>query len=154
MSDSQKAKKQDQKRQLLICPQRDLRISASIDIGVVESLYEATTVISSGALVLAISNVRLLDCIVEYADLFDVDLAVLTGVPGCDYDVPFEQATWSLDKVGYDALVLEATSIDRMEQLKQAERPRAAGGKPVPVTTEEVAQMRIPSAVDLEGWND
>lgn len=148
------AKKEEQNRQLLVCPKRDLRVNATIDIGVVESVFEAADVIRSGALAVSMSNPRLLKAVVEYADLFGVDLAVLTGVPGCDYDVPFDQATWSLDKVGYDALVLEASSMDRMEQLKQAERPRAAGGRPVPTTTEEVAAMKIPSAVDTEHWNE
>lgn len=143
-----------QPRQLLICPRRDLRVNATIDIGVAETLFEVASVVQAGALAISIANPRLLKCVVEYADLFGVDLAVLTGVPGCDYDVPFDQTTWSLDKVGYDALVLEAASMDRMEQLKQAERPRAAGGKPVPTTTEEVAAMRIPSAVDTENWSE
>lgn len=142
------------KRQLLVCPQRDLRVNATIEISVAETIGECVKVIEDGALAISISDPRILKCLVEYADLFNVDLAILTGVPGCDYDVPFEQATWSLDRVGYDALVIEAASIDRMEQLKQAERPRAAGGKPVPVTTAEVAAMRIPSAVDTEGWNE
>lgn len=143
----------DAKRQLLVCPARDLRVNASIDIAVVETLAECVTVVASGALAVSVSNPRILTVLVEYADLFDVELAVFTGVPGCEYDVPFEQATWSLDRVGYDALVIEATSIDRMEQLKQAERPRAAGGKPVPTTAAEVAEMRIPTAVDTENWN-
>lgn len=146
--------KQEQKRQLLLCPKRDLRVNATIDIGVVESIFEATDVIRSGALAISVAHPRLLKVLVEYADLFDVELAVLTGVPGADYDVPFDQTTWSLDKIGYDALVLEASSMDRMEQLKQAERPRAAGGRPVPTTTEEVAQLKIPSAVDTENWNE
>lgn len=148
------AKKEEQNRQLLVCPKRDLRVNATIDIGVVENVFEAADVIRSGALAVSMSQPRLLKAVVEYADLFGVDLAVLTGVPGCDYDVPFDQATWSLDRVGYDALVLEASSMDRMEQLKQAERPRAAGGRPVPTTTEEVAEMKIPSAVDTEHWNE
>lgn len=145
---------QKQDRQLLVCPKRDLRVNATIDIAVVETVFEATEVIKSGALAISVSNPRLLKALVEYADLFGVELAVLTGVPGCDYDVPFDQVTWSLDRVGYDALVLEATSMDRMEQLKQAERPRSAGGRPVPTTTEEVAQMKIPSAVDTEHWDE
>lgn len=145
---------EEQKRQLLVCPKRDLRVNATIDIGVVETIFEASDVIRSGALAVSVSHPRLLKVLVEYADLFGVDLAVLTGVPGCDYDVPFDQTTWSLDRVGYDALVLEASAMDRMEQLKQAERPRSAGGRPVPTTTEEVAQMKIPSAVDTENWND
>lgn len=147
-------KADEQKWQLLICPKRDLRVNATIDIAVAESIFEFTDVIRKDALAISISNVRLLKAIVEYADIFSVDLAVLTGVPGCDYDVAFDQTTWSLDRIGYDALVLEAASMDRMERLKQAERPRAAGGRPVPTTTEEVAQMRIPSAVDTENWND
>lgn len=145
---------QKQDRQLLVCPKRDLRVNATIDIAVVETVFEATEVIKSGTLAISVSNPRLLKALVEYADLFGVELAVLTGVPGCDYDVPFDQVTWSLDRVGYDALVLEATSMDRMEQLKQAERPRSAGGRPVPTTTEEVAQMKIPSAVDTEHWDE
>lgn len=146
--------KTEQNRQLLLCPKRDLRVNATIDIGVVESIFEAADVIRSGALAVSVAHPRLLKAMVEYADLFGVELAVLTGVPGCDYDVPFDQATWSLDKIGYDALVLEASSMDRMERLKQAERPRAAGGRPVPTTTEEVAQMKIPSAVDTENWSE
>lgn len=147
-------KTDEQKRQLLICPKRDLRVNATIDIAVAESIFEFADVIRKDALAISVSNVRLLKAVVEYADLFSVNLAVLTGVPGSDYDVAFDQVTWSLDRVGYDALVLEAASMDRMERLKQAERPRAAGGRPVPTTTEEVAQMRIPSAVDTENWND
>lgn len=146
--------KQGTNRQLLICPQRELRVEAKIEVNVAESMHELVTVLEHNALIVSIGNPRLLKCLVEYADLFSVELAILTGVPGCDYDVPFEQTTWSLDRVGYDALVLEAASIDRMEKLKQAERPRAAGGKPVPTTTEEVAQMKIPSAVDTEAWSE
>lgn len=153
MSDQKKEQK-NESSQLLICPARDLRNESQIDIQVAESLPELVSVIASGAFAVAISNPRVLKVLVEYSDLFGVSPAVFTGVPGCDYDVAFDQITWSLDKVGYDAVVLEAASIDRMEKLKESERPRMAGGAPRPKTRDEVAQVKIPTKVNVYGWNE
>lgn len=148
-----KAKQTSESKQLLICPDRDLRTESQIDIQVAESLFELVSVIESGALAVAVGNPRVLKVLVEFSDLFDVAPAVFTGVPGCDYDVAFEQITWSLDKVGYDAVVLEAASIDRMDKLKEAERPRMAGGINRPQTRDEVEQIKIPTKVDVYGWD-
>lgn len=148
-----KAKQTSESKQLLICPDRDLRTESQIDIQVAESLFELVSVIESGALAVAVGNPRVLKVLVEFSDLFDVAPAVFTGVPGCDYDVAFEQITWSLDKVGYDAVVLEAASIDRMDKLKEAERPKMAGGIKKPQTRDEVEQIKIPTKVDVYGWD-
>lgn len=147
------AETKDKAGQLLICPERDLRNESQVDIQVAESLFELVSVIESGAFAVSISNPRVLKVLVEYSDLFDVTPAVFTGVPGCDYNVAFDQITWSLDKVGYDAVVLEAASIDRMERLKEAERPRMAGGVARPRTREEVEKIKIPAKVDTNGWD-
>lgn len=146
-------KQANESKQLLICPARDLRTESQIDIQVAETLFELVSVIEAGALAVAIGNPRVLKVLVEFSDLFDVTPAVFSGVPGCDYDVAFEQITWSLDRVGYDAIVLEAASIDRMDKLKEAERPKMAGGVNRPRTRDEVEQIKIPSKVDVYGWD-
>lgn len=147
------AKQSDTKRQLLICPSRDVRNESQIDIQVAETLFELVSVIENNAFAVAVGNPRVLKVLVDFSDLFEVTPAVFTGVPGCDYDVAFDQITWSLDKVGYDAVVLEAASIDRMEKLKEAERPRIAGGAVRPQTREEVENIKIPTKVDVNGWD-
>lgn len=146
-------KQTNESQQLLICPARDLRTESQIDIQVAETIFELVSVIEAGALAVAIGNPRVLKVLVEFSDLFDVTPAVFSGVPGCDYDVAFEQITWSLDRVGYDAIVLEAASIDRMDKLKEAERPKMAGGVSHPRTRDEVEQIKIPSKVDVYGWD-
>lgn len=139
---------------VLLCPSRDNAAELPIDIKSVETIFELTDILKAGAGCIALSHPRVLKVLVDYADLFGVKLSLLTGVPGCDYDVPFEQCTWSLDRVSYDGLVLEANALDRMEQLKQAERPRVAGGRPRPESRDEVAQLTIPTAVDYDSSDD
>lgn len=134
---------------VLICPTRDSRIDSSLTIAVAESLDELVNVINSGALAVSIANVRLLECLVEYSDMFLVELVNFTGVPGADYSTAYDQIMWQVPRVGYDAVVLEAASAERMSKLKQDERPRAAGNRPVAETTEEVSQMKIPNALDM-----
>lgn len=130
---------------VLVTPALDKRAELAVDIAIAESMGELVTVLATAPLAISVPNLRILEVLVEYADLFNVELAVFTGIPGADYDPHFDQVTWSLPKVGYDTVVIEAAAIDRMEKLKEEERPRMAGGRPVPTTTEEVRAVKAPS---------
>lgn len=129
---------------LLICPDRDIRIEAAFTIDTAQSIAELCTLIQNSSAAVSIRDILLTKCLVEYAELFGVEIALLAGVPGCDYSPAYEQVTWSLDRVGYDALAIEVQSTARMEALKQAERPRMAGNRPIPQSAEEVAAMKVP----------
>lgn len=132
-------------RTVLICPSRDLRIESRIDTPVAESLREFITQVDAGALIVSVSNPRVLECVINFPDLIEVELGLLTGVPGCDYTPQFDQLTWSLDRVGYDGLVVEAEANERMESLKKAERPRSqpsAGS----ADTVDINALKVPKA--------
>lgn len=131
---------------LLIVPKLDKRADLAIDISVAEDIYEFATVAATRPFAVAISNLRLLQSVVDYADLYGLNLIVFTGVPGADYDPHFDQVTWSLPRVGYDTVVIEAASLDRMQKLKDEERPRVAGGGFAPTTEEEVKKQKAPSS--------
>lgn len=109
---------------VLICPPRDLRTESRLEITVAETLPELVKVIDSGAMIISIDNIRLVEMVVNYADMFDVTLGLLTGVPGADYSPAFDGITWGLDRTGYDALVLDFETAERMDQLKANEKPR------------------------------
>lgn len=144
------SKKKKDLRKVLICPGRDIRVESAFEINVVENVTELTTLLGNNAAALSISDLRVTKLLVEYADLFEVEPVLLSGVPGCDYTPAYEQLTWSLERTGYDALVIEVGSEERMNALKEAERPKMAGGKPVPNKRQDVVDMRVPDDFDVE----
>lgn len=139
---------------LLICPDRDIRIESAFTIDTAQSVSELCTLIGGGSAAVSIRDILLTKCLVEYAELFGVEVALLAGVPGCDYSPAYEQVTWALDRIGYDALAIEVQSNARMEALKQSERPRMAGNRPVPTSAEEVAAMKVPDDFDQSEIGD
>lgn len=144
------SKKKKDFRKVLICPGRDIRVESVFEINVVENVTELTTLLSNNAAALSIADLRVTKLLVEYADLFEVEPVLLSGVPGCDYTPAYEQLTWSLERTGYDALVIEVGSEERMNALKEAERPRMAGGKYVPNKRQDVVDMKVPDDFDVE----
>lgn len=145
------SKKEKNLRKVLICPGRDIRVESAFEINVVENITELTTLLSNNAAALSISDLRVTKLLVEYADIFEVEPVLLSGVPGCDYTPAYEQLTWSLERTGYDALVIEVGAEERMNALKEAERPKMAGGKPVPNKRQDVVDMKVPDDFDVEG---
>lgn len=139
------ASKPADKIKILICPPRDLRVESALDISVAETLPELVNLVASNVYVIAIGDLRVTKCFIEYADLLSCDVMVLTGVPGCDYSPAYDQVTWSLERVGYDALALEAAADDRRERLKDAERPKMAGNKVIPRTRDELKELDAPT---------
>lgn len=142
-----------ERAKLLICPPRDLRVDSALEIAVAESLPELVNVLAASGYVVSIGDLRVTKCLIEYADLFNVDVMLLTGVPGCDYTPVYDQVTWSLDRVGYDALALEVAADDRRERLKEAERPKMAGSKVIPRTVDEVKSLDAPTDFLVGGAN-
>lgn len=136
---------------MLICPARDLRVESKIEIAVAENLLELVTMIDSDAYILSISDIRLVSMMVKFNDMFGVEFAVLTGVPGSDYNSLWDNETWSLDRVGYDTLVVEAETADMLTRLKQEEGPssRARQKEDKPLTKEDVSKLKLPSAFDV-----
>lgn len=143
------AGKKEDLPKILICPGRDIRIESAFEIQVVQNVHELSTLLTNDAAAISIEDIRLTKMLVEYADLYGVAPVLLAGVPGCDYSPAYEQVTWSLDRAGYDALVIEVNSEERMNMLKEAERPRMAGGKPVPDKRNEVVDMKTPDDFDV-----
>lgn len=141
------------KAKVLICPPRDLRVDSALEIAVAESLPELVSVLAAKGYVISIGDLRVTKCLIEYADLLDVEVMLLTGVPGCDYTPAYDQVTWSLDRVGYDALALEVAADDRRERLKEAERPKMAGNKVIPQTLDEVKNLDAPTDFLVGGAN-
>lgn len=48
-----------------------------------------------------------LKCVVEYAELFEVELITMLGVPKAEYGPKFDEIVWKLDRVAYAAFVSE-----------------------------------------------
>lgn len=48
-----------------------------------------------------------LKCVVEYANLFGVELITMLGVPKAEYGPKFDEIVWRLDRVAYAAFVSE-----------------------------------------------
>lgn len=146
------ANKKEELPKMLICPARDLRVESKIEIVVAENIRELVAMVESDAYIVSIGDVRLLSMMVKYHDLFGVEFVVLTGVPGSDYSPIWDNETWSLDKVGYDTLVVEVETADMLERLKQEEGPSSRGKKKPDdrvITREDVSKMKIPSAFDI-----
>lgn len=147
-------KKDVNKIKVLICPARDLRVDSALEIAAVETLPELVAMLEAQSYVVAIGDLRVTKCFIEYADLLNADIMLLTGVPGCDYTPAYDQVTWSLDRVGYDALALEVAADERMTRLKEAERPKMAGNKVIPRTADEVNSLDAPTDFLVGGAND
>lgn len=138
---------------VLICPPRDLRVDSALEISVAETLTELVKLVEQGVYVIAIGDLRVTKCFTEYADLLSAEIMLLTGVPGCDYTPAYDQVTWQLDRVGYDALALEVAADDRRERLKQDERPKMAGNQVIPNTRSEVESLAAPTDFLVGGAN-
>lgn len=136
-------------RQILICPVPDLKIEVAVPIVTVVSVFDLATMVADETTVaVAFSEMRVLECFTKYPDLFDVKIVVLVGVPGADYTPAFEQLAWSYDKVSYDTLLVEASTVQRMEQLKKDERPKPQGMSRDLPSREDVLKAKIPSAIN------
>lgn len=141
--------KKPNKRLVYVCPARDSRIDSRLDITAVESLPEFMALVDRSSF-MAVGNIRLLEMIIAYPDLFDVELGLLTGVPGSDYTAQFDAVTWKLDRTGYDALVVELDAAERRERTKKAEMPHSAsqvGGKDAYQIN--VDELKKPTAFDV-----
>lgn len=140
----------DKAKQLLICPRRDEAEESQIEIFSVESIFDLIKAIENDAYVISIADVKISKMLVEYSSLFDVEVALLVAVPGADYDPAFENVTWGLDRVSYDALVLEAAQAMRMKELKDQERPKGEGNAPRNLTSEEIKDLKTPTNFDMD----
>lgn len=49
----------------------------------------------------------ILKCVVEYRELFSVELITMLGVPKAEYGPKFDEIVWKLDRVAYAAFVSE-----------------------------------------------
>lgn len=160
MSETIKALNQDSNkskaRVVLVCPGHDEKIASEVPIQLVNNVYELCGVLTAieGPLAVSVADNTLLKMLVEYQTTFDIEAVALVGVPGCVYDAFFEQYIWSLDRVSYDALILEASNIAKLEALKVAERPKAAGNVAMPRTVEEVRKLRAPKGYTIQRGGD
>lgn len=137
-------------KKMLICPSIDLKVELSFKIGSVTSLADVITLSNDEeTTALSFSDMRVLECVTKYPDLFGLELVTLIGVPSADYTPTFEQLVWSFDKVSYDTLVVEANTMSRMQMLKEQERPRKTqgGDRPLP-SAEAVQKAKVPNAID------
>lgn len=143
-------------KKMLICPSIDLKVELSFKIGSVVTIGDVLTLSQDDEVVaLAIGDMRVLECLTKYPELFGLELVTLIGVPSADYTPAFEQLVWSFDKVSYDTLVVEANTMSRMQMLKEQERPRkpANGDRPLP-TAEAVQKAKVPSSIDWVKGNE
>lgn len=134
---------------IYVCPSRDSRIESRLEIAAVESLSEFIT-LKDKTTFMAVGNIRLLEMLITYPDLVDVELGLLTGVPGSDYTAQFESITWQLNRTGYDALVVELDAAERQARIKRDEMPHSAsqmGGKDAYQI--EVNDLKKPTAFDV-----
>lgn len=74
---------------------------------VLESIYDWKSTIPGSVVQVPSDKIDLLVLTVENQIVFGVSLKALTGVPTADYDLPFDQAIWSLDRVSYAPLLSE-----------------------------------------------
>lgn len=91
----------------------------------VETLSDVAALPFEGAI--SIDAGPLLKMMLEYPDLVGVKLVVLGGVPGAVYSAEWDQQTWGLERLSYDALVSEvvtATRVDKMRNDQAGSRQR------------------------------
>jgi len=137
-------------KRMLIAPLADLKIESNIPIKTVATIHDVSQYSADGeTMAMAFDDMRILECLTKFPDLFGLELITLIGVPGADYTAAFEQLVWSYDKVSYDTLVVEMTTLDRMEQLKAAEKPLKNPNQSSELPSrDDVLQAKIPSAID------
>lgn len=135
-------------KKILICPAIDLKVELSFAIGSAVTIQDVVKMIESDEFTaIAFSDMRVLECFCQYADLFGVEPVTLIGVPTADYTPAFEQITWSNDKLSYDTLVVEAQTVKRMDFLKNQEKPRKQGERELP-SEEDVRKAKAPNAIN------
>lgn len=102
--------------QVLIIPAVAERSEHVIEYIVAESIADVTNRAAGKAI--SFSNLRVLECVIEYKDLFGMELVYLSGFPGARYDAVYDKVTWSLDRVSYDQLVADITAAKRLDTIK------------------------------------
>lgn len=75
-------------------------------------------------LLFAESNVALLQMVVEYREVFGLQLVVMLGLPDADYAPWFTGVVWGIDSVSYSSVVSEL-SVEREATRKAAEKGRS-----------------------------
>lgn len=146
------------KKTVLLAPVPDVNVESRIPMFTVVEISDAIKAIADDVAVITIEPGRTLQCMIDYADLFGVDFAVLQGFPGAIYSEAFNQQTWSLDRVSYDTLIADVVASERVEALKKSEDSviRAKSGSTVLKTPKNpdddiAAPDFIPEAFDVSG---
>lgn len=75
-------------------------------------------------LLFAEPHVRLLRMVVEYREVFGLQLIVMLGLPDADYAPWFSGVVWGIDSVSYSSVVSEL-SVEREAVRKAAEKGRS-----------------------------
>jgi len=81
---------------------------------VVETIADVLAAPLQSVLLFAEDKTTLLECLVEYAELFGFIPFVLSGLPTADYNAQFESKTYSLERVAYPTLVNEVIEAKRV----------------------------------------
>lgn len=131
------------KHSMLVIPVPSTPVDGALEAFTVVNIFDFIKAVDAQAPIFACDNYRLLEMVVKYADLFDVEFGYLQGYPTCIYRPEFDQVTWSLDRVSYDTLAADLAATKRIEGLKAAEMPvtsrsrvaRADGGVKIPAVT-------------------
>lgn len=105
--------------QVLIIPAVSERSEHVLEYVVAESLADVINRAPGKAI--SFANLRALECVIEYKDLFGITLVYLSGFPGARYDAVFDKVTWSLDRVSYDQLVADITAAKRLDTIKSSQ---------------------------------
>jgi len=115
-----------------------------------ESVYDFGKLEPGVVVQIATDKYDVLKLVADNQILFGVQLRVLSGVPGADYDTEFDQVTWSLERIAYApyvselALEIEVEKQGKLDSASQHDRERAqftrADGTVKPQTAFSVAK--------------
>jgi len=131
-NEAQKTIENSDLKPLLIAPiTEQLPDDGILEYVTVESIYDFAK-FTAGSVVLVRSEAfDMLRVVSENSKWFGVTLKQLTGVPGADYNVAFDQVVWNLERVAYAPLVselaldMEVAKETREKNLSVHDRERA-----------------------------
>lgn len=95
-------------KSLLVAPAADtLPNDGFLNYVTVASVYDFGKIEDGAAVLVSIEQLGLLKLICANTELFELTIRVLTGVPGADYGIGFDQVVWNLESVAYAPLLSE-----------------------------------------------
>lgn len=107
---------------LFVAPSPDeLPDDGVLEYVTVETIFDLKTVPDRSVVLVREEQLEMIRCIAENSTVFDLKFATLTGLPGANYSVSFDEATWAFDKVAYAPFISELRVAGEIESQLEAQ---------------------------------